>query len=59
MAKPFGDELRRKFLWAYDQGEETLEELADPFLVSVAGEEDFRATEAQRAGWNRSSASID
>jgi transposase len=35
MAKPYGDDLRRKFLWAYDQGEETLEELADRFLVSV------------------------
>ena len=28
MAKPYGDDLRRKFLLAYDQGEETLEELA-------------------------------
>ena len=35
MAKPYGDDLRRKFLFAYDQGEETLEELADRFLVSV------------------------
>jgi transposase len=35
MAKPYGDDLRRKFLLAYDQGEETLEELADRFLVSV------------------------
>ena len=31
----YGDDLRRKFLLAYDQGEETLEELADRFLVSV------------------------
>ena len=36
MAKPYGDDLRRKFLLAYDEGEETLEELADRFLVSVA-----------------------
>lgn len=35
MAKAYGDDLRRKFLLAYDQGEETLEELADRFLVSV------------------------
>jgi transposase len=35
MAKPYGDDLRRKFLSAHDQGEETLEELADRFLVSV------------------------
>src|SRR5580692_3401819 len=35
MAKPYGDDLRRKFLLAYDQGEDTLEELADRFLVSV------------------------
>jgi transposase len=35
MAKPYGDDLRRKFLLAYDGGEETLGELADRFLVSV------------------------
>jgi transposase len=35
MAKAYGDDLRRKFLLAYDQGEDTLEELADRFLVSV------------------------
>jgi len=35
MAKPYGDDLRRKFLLAYDQGEGTLEELAGRFLVSV------------------------
>src|SRR5258707_15290366 len=35
MAKPYGDDLRRKFLLAYDRGEDTLEELADRFLVSV------------------------
>jgi hypothetical protein len=27
MAQAYGDDLRRKFLTAYDQGEETLEEL--------------------------------
>jgi transposase len=35
MAKAYGDDLRRKFLSAYDQGEDTLEELAERFLVSV------------------------
>ena len=35
MAKAYGDDLRRKFLSAYDQGEGTLEELAESFLVSV------------------------
>ena len=35
MARAYGDDLRRKFLSAYDQGEETLEELASRFLVSV------------------------
>ena len=35
MAQAYGDDLRRKFLTAYDQGEETLEELASRFVVSV------------------------
>jgi transposase len=35
MGRPYGDDLRRKFLTAYDAGEETLEELAERFLVSV------------------------
>jgi len=35
MGRPYGDDLRRKFLSAYDQGEDTLEELAERFLVSV------------------------
>ena len=35
MAQVYGDDLRRKFLTVYDQGEETLEELASRFLVSV------------------------
>jgi len=35
MGRAYGDDLRRKFLCAYDEGEETLEELADRFLVSV------------------------
>jgi len=35
MGKPLGDDLRRRLLLAYDQGEGTLEELAGRFLVSV------------------------
>jgi transposase len=35
MGRAYEDDLRRKFLSAYDEGEETLEELADRFLVSV------------------------
>jgi len=35
MGKTLGDDLRRKLLFAYDQGEGTLEELASRFLVSV------------------------
>ena len=35
MGKSLGDDLRRKLLFAYDQGEGTLEELAGRFLVSV------------------------
>ena len=35
MGKPLGDDLRRKLLFAYDQGEGTLQELASRFLVSV------------------------
>jgi transposase len=35
MGKPLGDDLRRRLLLAYDQGEGTLDELASRFLVSV------------------------
>jgi transposase len=35
MGKPLGDDLRRKLLSAYDQGEGTLEELSGRFLVSL------------------------
>lgn len=35
MGKPYGDDLRRKFLFAYDQGEGTLEDLAGRFAVSL------------------------
>jgi transposase len=35
MGRPYGDDLRRKFLRAYDDGEGTLEELAERFVVSL------------------------
>ena len=35
MGKALGDDLRRKLLFAYDQGQGTLEELAARFLVSA------------------------
>jgi transposase len=35
MARAYGDDLRRKVLSAYDEGEESLGELADRFLVSL------------------------
>jgi transposase len=36
MARPYSDDLRRKLLEAYDQGNGTLAELAEQFCVSVA-----------------------
>jgi len=35
MARAYGGDLRRKLLSAYDEGEETLAELADRFRVSL------------------------
>jgi transposase len=35
MAKAYSDDLRRRFLSAYEQGEGTLEELAERFMVSL------------------------
>jgi len=35
MAKAYSDDLRRKLLEAHQQGEESLEELAERFCVSV------------------------
>ena len=36
MAKAYSDDLRRRFLSAYEAGEGTLEELAERFMVSLA-----------------------
>jgi transposase len=44
MGKPLGDDLRRKLLFAYDQGEGTLEELASRFVVSVGWAKKISAT---------------
>jgi transposase len=44
MGKALEDELRRKLLFAYDQGEGTLEELASRFLVSVGWAKKISAT---------------
>jgi transposase len=35
MAKAYGDDLRRKFLTAYESGDGTLEELSEDFRVSL------------------------
>ena len=35
MGRPYGDDLRRKFLLAYDQSESSLEQLASQFMVSL------------------------
>ena len=35
MGIPYGDDLRRKFLLAYDEGESSLQHLASRFFVSV------------------------
>jgi transposase len=35
MAKAYSNDLRRRFLSAYEQGEGTLEELAERFMVSL------------------------
>jgi transposase len=43
MAKAFSDDLRRRFLSAYELGEETLEELAERFMVSLAYGKKLRA----------------
>ena len=35
MARAYSNDLRRKFLQAYDEGEDTLAELAEQFRVSL------------------------
>jgi hypothetical protein len=51
MARAYEDDLRRKFLGAYDQGEGTLEQLAGVFGVSLKpGQEDIFAAQAHLPG---------
>lgn len=47
MATAFGDDLRRKFLSAYDQGGYTLEELAEIFMVSAGWAKKISAQRAR------------
>jgi len=49
MAKAYSDDLRRRFLSAYEQGEGTLEELAERFMVSLAYGKKLRG-QLQRTG---------
>ena len=49
MAKAYSDDLRRRFLSAYEQGEGTLEELAERFVVSLAYGKKLRG-QLQRTG---------
>src|SRR5262249_36013900 len=49
MARAYSNDLRRKFLQAYDEGEGTLEELAEQFRVSLGwAKKDFRPPVAYR-----------
>lgn len=49
MAKAYSDDLRRRFLSAYEQDEGTLEELAERFMVSLAYGKKLRG-QFQRTG---------
>jgi transposase len=49
MAKAYSDDLRRRFLSAYEAGEGTLEELAERFVVSLAYGKKLRG-QLQRTG---------
>jgi len=50
MGLPYWDDLRRKFLSAYDEGQDTLEELAERFLVSIGWAKKISA-QRNRTGW--------
>ena len=50
MAKPYDDDLRRKFLAAYDRRESTIPVLSARFGVSVSWLEYLRGAQAQRTG---------
>ena len=56
MARAYSNDLRRKFLQAYDKGKGTLEELAEQFEVSVGWAKKIsayrtRTGQVERAAW--------
>lgn len=58
MAAPYSNDLRRKFLLAYDRGKGTLEELAERFEVSVGWAKKVsarrtRTGQIERPPWKR------
>ncbi len=58
MARPYANDLRRKFLQAYEQGKGTLGELAEQFGVSEGWAKKISATrtrtgQIERPGWRR------
>lgn len=53
MAKPYGDDLRRKILEAYQQGEGTEPELARRFRVSVGYVEKIRSQQLRTGQMER------
>jgi transposase len=62
MARPYANDLRRKFLHSYEQGNGTLEELAEQFGVSVGWAKKISAAhtrtgQTDRLPWRRGPAS--
>jgi transposase len=53
MAKAYGDDLRRKFLTAYENGDGTLEELAEDFRVSVGWAKKISAAQTRTGSMER------
>ena len=58
MARPYSNDLRRKFLQAYEKGKGTLEELAEGFEVSVGWAKKIsarrtRTGQIERLPWRR------
>ena len=52
MARPYSNDLRRKFLQAYDEGEGTLEELAEQFRVSLGWAKKISARRTRTGAMN-------
>ena len=51
MARPYANDLRRKFLQAYEQGKGTLGELAEQFGVSQGWAKKISATRTRTGTW--------